>query len=336
MANKMPIRCFVEGFRELCKRGDGYIMGSKGQNPKKWSKTSWWFTQYSGSKKEKALYWREHAQRVWDCNGISEGLYEDYFGININTKARYNYANWCDPKGKGAIPVKYRVPGAAVFWGDTASDIHHVAYLDEPVDPNNPAGDWFIAEARGVMHGCVRTKMSERKPNYWGIMSKHFDYENDSSDFIPTELHLGDRTLKNGCEGTDVKELQIGLIRLGFSCGKYGADGDFGDATEQAVEAFQEKFDLTADGIYGPKSHAALEAELVKLDTPTPSIKKVLIDGGNCFVRSKPNTNGKKLGVVMDDEVYEYAGEISENGWHKIKYKDTEGWVSGKYSDLVE
>lgn len=337
MAKKVKISQFIDSCRAACSRQDGYIMGSKGQDPSKWSKNSWWFTQYSGDKKIKALYWRAHADRVWDCNGMAEGIYEDFISVNINTKARYNYANWCDPKGKGMIPVKYRVPGAAIFWGDSAASIHHVAYLDKPVDANNPAGDWFILEARGVMHGVVRTKLNSRKPNYWGLMTKYFDYDNvgNVEDYKPVELHLGDRLLKNGCEGADVKELQVALIRLGFSCGKYGADGDFGDATEQAVEAFQDKFDLDVDGEYGPKSHAVMERELVKLDTPTDKIKKVVIDGGNCYVRSEPNTNGKKLGVAMDDETYEFAGEVSENGWHKIKYKNVEGWVSGKYSDLV-
>ena len=43
---------------------------------------------------------------------------------------------------------------------------------------------------------------------------------------------LGDRVLKNGMSGEDVKELQLDLIKLGYDCGKWGADGDFGDATE--------------------------------------------------------------------------------------------------------
>lgn len=338
MAKKMPISKFIAECEAAYKRADGYIMGSTGQNPKNWSKSSWWFTQYSGSQKTKALYWREYAARVWDCNGMAEGMYKDWSGVDINTKARYNYANWCDPKGKGTIPVKYRVPGAAVFWGDSASSIHHVAYLYKPVEANNPAGDWYIIEARGVMYGVVRTKLNSRKPTHWGLMTKYFDYENTSVDYTPVEQHLGDRLLKNGCEGNDVKELQTSLIRLGFSCGKYGADGDFGDATEMAVRAFQDKFDLDVDGEYGPKSHAVMEKELAKLNTSTTTekSKKVLIDGGNCYVRAEPNTAGKILGVAMDDNTYDFAGEISENGWHKIKYEDTTGWVSGKYSDLAE
>ena len=40
-------------------------------------------------------------------------------------------------------------------------------------------------------------------------------------------------------EGNDVKELQSLLIQAGYSCGSYGADGDFGDATENAVRELQ-------------------------------------------------------------------------------------------------
>lgn len=177
-AVRVPIDKFVEAIKESYRRKDGYIMGSKGQNPRKWAKDSWWFTQYTTTKqREKALYWREHAQRVWDCNGLAEGLYEDFAGVNINTKARCNYAQWCDPKGKGLIPAMYRVPGAAVFWGNNADSIHHVAYLYRPVDAAKPEGDWYIIEARGVMYGVVKTRLNNRKPNFWGWMTKYFDYE---------------------------------------------------------------------------------------------------------------------------------------------------------------
>lgn len=91
MSIKIPVSKFVEFLNNRCLAKDGYIMGATGQDPKKWSKNSWWFTQYEGSQREKALYWREHAKRVWDCNGLAEGYYKDVTGIDINTKARYNY-----------------------------------------------------------------------------------------------------------------------------------------------------------------------------------------------------------------------------------------------------
>ena len=73
MAKKMPIDLFVRQIGEAYERGDGYIMGATGQNPRRWKKDSWWFNQYKNNPKqyEKARYWRAHAARVWDCNGLA-------------------------------------------------------------------------------------------------------------------------------------------------------------------------------------------------------------------------------------------------------------------------
>lgn len=78
---------------------------------------------------------------------------------------------------------------------------------------------------------------------------------------------LGDRTLRRGDEGEDVKELQALLTRLGYAL---SADGKLGPATETAVKQFQTDHGLTADGIYGPASHKAL---IGALETPEPETK---------------------------------------------------------------
>lgn len=64
--------------------------------------------------------------------------------------------------------------------------------------------------------------------------------------------------LAKGSKGDSVKALQILLMGYGYSCGSYGADSDFGGATENAVEAFQEDAGLEADGVVGPKTWAKL------------------------------------------------------------------------------
>lgn len=64
--------------------------------------------------------------------------------------------------------------------------------------------------------------------------------------------------LKKGGSGKAVKALQILLIGHGYSCGKYGADGDFGTATENAAECFQEDNDLTVDGQVGGQTWVKL------------------------------------------------------------------------------
>lgn len=330
---RMPIAQFVSAIEAALNRKDGYIMGASGQDPKKWSTSSWWFTQYSGDKKKKALYWREHAARVWDCNGMAEGIYKDYSGVDINTKARYNYAGWCGVKGTGTIPVYMRVAGAAVFWGGSAADIHHVAYLYKPVDAANPAGDWYLIEARGVMYGVVKTRLSSRKPNFWGYMDKYFDYS--GSEYLPSEPALGERILKNGMEGSDVKALQENLIGLGYSCGRWGADGEFGDATELAVIAFQRASGCDADGEYGPVTHAAMLKAVKAAQKPIGGAQTVQIVGGDCWIRSAPSTSGERLGVAHEGDKLTYGGQTNGNGWHLVEYQNKNAWVSGKFSELI-
>lgn len=144
---------------------------------------------------------------------------------------------------------------------------------------------------------------------------------------------LGERTLENGMEGTDVKTLQSFLIELDYDCGKWGADGDFGDSTEIAVRKFQDDHDLNADGIYGPKSH---EAMLKAINKATTASDKVEIRGGNCWVRTAPNTTGKPLGVVKAGEVLPYGGQTASNGWLLVEYSNQNGWVSGRYGKFVD
>lgn len=145
---------------------------------------------------------------------------------------------------------------------------------------------------------------------------------------------LGDRTLRNGDEGEDVKLLQSYLIDLGYDLGRWGADGDFGDATELAVEKFQRDHKLGVDGIYGPKSHAAL-MEAIDAQAAPEAARSVEIVGGQCWVRSAHNTGGAKLGVVKAGTVLPYGGQ-TEGGWLLVAYDNQNGWVSGKYGKLKE
>ncbi len=59
-------------------------------------------------------------------------------------------------------------------------------------------------------------------------------------------------SLKKGSKGDAVREVQRKLKDLGFLKGS--VDGDFGDATEAAVIAFQKQYGLEADGKVGPQT----------------------------------------------------------------------------------
>lgn len=64
--------------------------------------------------------------------------------------------------------------------------------------------------------------------------------------------------LSKGDTGESVKALQILLIGRGYSCGKDGADGDFGTNTAKAVKQYQKAKGLTVDGIAGEKTMKSL------------------------------------------------------------------------------
>jgi len=68
------------------------------------------------------------------------------------------------------------------------------------------------------------------------------------------------QTLSPGDTGAQVKTLQQALNSLGYSVGK--PDGDYGPATQSAVEQFQAANNLAADGVVGPETLAKLQQAL--------------------------------------------------------------------------
>ena len=71
--------------------------------------------------------------------------------------------------------------------------------------------------------------------------------------------------LEKGSTGSDVKDLQTKLKKLGY----YDAyvDGDYGDTTVAAVKAFQKKYNLTADGIAGKETLKKLDSAYKNADS---------------------------------------------------------------------
>lgn len=140
------------------------------------------------------------------------------------------------------------------------------------------------------------------------------------------------RTIKYGMEGADVKALQEMLIKLGYDCGAWGVDGEYGDSTRLAVIKYQGDHDLVQDGIAGEKTVASLKA---MLDSSKDSLT-VFIYGGNCNIREFPDKTSEDLGTCKKGTYWTYAGDTSKDGWIKIFYAGDEcGWVSPKYGRLA-
>lgn len=78
-------------------------------------------------------------------------------------------------------------------------------------------------------------------------------------------------TLRIGSRGAEVEDLQR-LVNLGRPSGdRIPVDGDYGQRTADAVAAFQRAHGLTADGVAGPKTMAALRKAAGKPEPETPA-----------------------------------------------------------------
>lgn len=124
---------------------------------------------------------------VYDCNALAEAYYKQHTGVDINTKARSNYANWCGTKSPKDPDAKLtglpQLPGVAVFSGDSAASITHVGFLLEKYGDGRL--DWYVLEARGADYGLVITKLTERSWRWWGVMDKYFAYGDTGADPAP-------------------------------------------------------------------------------------------------------------------------------------------------------
>ena len=91
---------------------------------------------------------------------------------------------------------------------------------------------------------------------YWKVFKG--EYETVETTVTVSEPEVLEGNLRRGLSNDNVKKLQERLAELGYDLGKMGADGIFGPKTEAALKAFQEDYDLLVDGIYGKDTHAKL------------------------------------------------------------------------------
>lgn len=145
-----------------------------------------------------------------------------------------------------------------------------------------------------------------------------------STSYLDTILNLGDY-------GSAVKNMQLKLIRLGYSCGAEGADGDFGVSTKKAVEKFQKDAGVGVDGIAGNQTLTAIDNAIKKLDANNDSGKPVKITASVLNVRSGPGTNYTVVSYIRKNTVVTVVEE--KDGWGKIS--SPTGWISEQYYEDV-
>lgn len=120
-------------------------------------------------------------------------------------------------------------------------------------------------------------------------------------------LHAPAAGLKNGSSGPAVGRLQDALVLLGHvkrnAIGN-GA-GNFGNITEGALKSFQRAHHLTPDGVYGPKTRAALSAAIEKLNVAPP--KSPAVPAPHVNTSHRAADFGDRGGAKIDSIVYHHT-----------------------------
>lgn len=183
-------------------------------------------------------------------------------------------------KAKGQLHTSNPQPGDQIFfWPSDRSDPNAVAHtglvyaVDKTyvytIEGNTSGASGVISNGGGV---CKKKyKLNNSRIAGYGRPAYDQQASTPTTPTTPsiTFKKLGSRMLRNGDKGDDVKELQTALKTLGYFNGDIG--GNYLTLTTQAVKAFQKANGLEVDGIFGPKSLAALVECLKKIAPPEPA-----------------------------------------------------------------
>ena len=131
--------------------------------------------------------------------------------------------------------------------------------------------------------------------------------------------------LTKGDKGEAVKTMQTMLIACGFSCGSTGADGDFGKNTLAGLIAFQTASGLTADGVYGDETKAALEkayASLSSTSQPAIGAEKTIWDTLYAAIQNPYGVSGLMGNLYAESALN--PQNLQNNGNKKLGLTDAE------------
>jgi peptidoglycan hydrolase-like protein with peptidoglycan-binding domain len=112
-------------------------------------------------------------------------------------------------------------------------------------------------------------------------------------------------TLSIKANGPDVTNLQNMLIRLGYSVGPQGADGDFGTNTQAAVIKFQQDNKLNPNGVVDSNTWTALCSSPISSSSnpttnPTPGSPGQTSSAGYTIC-TRPNNDHKSLMTFINN-----------------------------------
>lgn len=266
-----------------------------------------------------------------DCSAAVRAAIKAASGIDIggNTSAQVNNRN---KKGlvihttDGYYPDESKLlPGDCLYFKGNTSHPLDVGHVEMYTGSNECYGHGSgTGPTRKNLKDYCKSRASSKKRYFMAI---RWIPDDDSKDDSVTELRYGS-------EGENVKILQQNLIALGYDCGSYGADGDFGTATQSAVIAFQEANQLPATGIVDEVTQTRI-AELLESSGDAdasetlvvPVSNLITVAGGSWNVRTGPGAKFSSAGIVRTGMVLE---KVDIGDWLPVIYNGEVRYISPK------
>lgn len=266
----------------------GYIWGTAGvmwtaEKQKELEKTT------DSSRESGRLYgskWIGHM--VADCSGLFAWAFKQLGGTMYHG-SNTMYLHWCTAKGQlkngRRTDGQDLKPGTAVFTYNSAKENYsHVGLY---------IGNGVVIEAKGTKAGVTKSKITDSRWTNWGEL-KGVSYgpgAPEKPQDEPANQGGGNTmpTLRRGDKGEYVTLAQTMLANRGYDLGSCGVDGDFGRATEAAVKAFQMDHGLTADGVIGPKTWAALDGP--QTQTYTVTVRGLTLSQADALLNQYPGSS---------------------------------------------
>ena len=177
---------------------------------------------------------------AWHCGGEIESSHHPLHGLCTN---------------RNSIGIEICTHNNGKSWEFTAAAVSAAVELTKYLMQK------FNVPADHVCrHWDVTGKSCPRVPG-WGAVGGDAEWKKFKARLTGVSVTV---SLSRGDQGDDVEKMQKMLIACGYDCGGCGADGSFGLDTESAVRTYQRIKGLAIDGIYDPKTRAALEADYKK------------------------------------------------------------------------
>ena len=185
----------------------------------------------------------------YDCSGYVYNVLRDS-GFKVNRSTANGYRSL----GK-EITADQKKEGDLLFFGKNGKATHIAIYAGSGMMYESVGGSSNTKNNPGK--GVILSNAGRRKD----LIEVRTLFEDGQAAENTNPAQDVKRTwLQQGDEGQKVTDMQIMLSAIGYSCGKHGADGDFGKDTGDALEKFQRENGLKADRLYGDNSKAKLES----------------------------------------------------------------------------